>query len=490
MRSFTCTKGGSDRFFNIELRGKAFTMSWGRVGGKALTKTQEFDGEAAARKAHDKLIRQVLAKGYVETPAGGARGRGMREALEEALAADPDDVATAMAYADYLQEQGDPRGEFVSVQLALEDEKRPATERKQLRRREEELLQAHEREWLGEPLAHYLLDHIEAEPRSEHRWQRGLLAHLRVQSLTRAFAQALAAAPAARFLRTLHVEGEARYWDLEEVPPPPPRVPTPQGVREHWELLELIGAPCLATLRVFQMGDVDGEPPADGWGDCHTYAAGLEHVLAGMTRIEELHLLCKEYDIDHLFALPNLDRLRVLRVYHFGVRGNAGERARYEYPLDVLAANPALGNLTHVLFHPHQEEYHPAHYGRGRRPSFLPLGQVRALVRSPHLKKLTHLQLRLSNMGDEGCEVLVASGILRRLTWLDLRHGCVTDDGARLLAACPDVAHLEHLDLSRNALTIEGIRALQAAGVRLRAVSPLTDQEQEEESYLFEGDGE
>ena len=73
-----------------------------------------------------------------------------REALEAALAAAPDDLAAHMAYGDLLSEQGDPRGEFVQVQLALEDERRPAAERKELQRRERELLDAHEREWLGE----------------------------------------------------------------------------------------------------------------------------------------------------------------------------------------------------------------------------------------------------------------------------------------------------------------------------------------------------
>ena len=53
------------------------------------------------------------------------------------------------AYADYLAERGDPRGEFMQVQLALEDESRPAAERKKLAAREKALLKKHERDWLG-----------------------------------------------------------------------------------------------------------------------------------------------------------------------------------------------------------------------------------------------------------------------------------------------------------------------------------------------------
>src|SRR4051794_5837247 len=86
----------------------------------------------------------------------------MREALEQALIDNPDDVASHMAYADYLREQGDPRGEFIQVQLALEDPARSAAERKRLKKREQELLGAHEREWLGE-LAPLLLSTPEEE---------------------------------------------------------------------------------------------------------------------------------------------------------------------------------------------------------------------------------------------------------------------------------------------------------------------------------------
>ncbi len=64
----------------------------------------------------------------------------MREAFEKAILENPDDLAGYAAYADWLAEQGDPRGEFMQVQLALEDEGRPAKERKRLQKREQELL--------------------------------------------------------------------------------------------------------------------------------------------------------------------------------------------------------------------------------------------------------------------------------------------------------------------------------------------------------------
>ena len=77
------------------------------------------------------------------------------QALENAILANPDDLGAHAAYADWLIEQGNPRGEFIQVQLALEDEKKPAKERKELQKREKGLLEKHQREWLGE-----LADHL------------------------------------------------------------------------------------------------------------------------------------------------------------------------------------------------------------------------------------------------------------------------------------------------------------------------------------------
>src|SRR4029077_1289045 len=140
----------------------------------------------------------------------------------------------------------------------------------------------------------------------------------------------------------------------------------------------------------------------------------------------------------------------------------------------LLAGNPALGNLTQLMLHPH--------FARDR--SFIPLRRVAPVFRSPHLKSLIHLQLRLSDMGDEGVREIVASGILKRLKWLDLRHGRITDEGARLFAPCSDTRNLERLDLSRNAVSSAGLNALRKAGMNAVANNPLTEQELANQEYL------
>jgi uncharacterized protein (TIGR02996 family) len=399
----------------------------------------------------------------------------MREAFERAILERPDEIAGYAAYADWLQEQNDPRGEFIAVQLALEDESRPASERKKLQEREAELLKAHERELLGElgPFLHAEDKDAKTATRIAPRWRRGFLRELTVGRLSCALAQTLGTATACRFVRELAIHNtlSGRFGGLHPNEPKP-CVPTPPRMHHHHEYFELIGSPFLQQLRVFRMGNV--EPPEAGCCDSHCYAEGLEHLIATMPRLEELHLLCRDYDVGKLFALSNLTTLRVLRAYHIE-----------EHPLEILAANPAFANLTHLQFHPHSAR-EPDELGY--KMSYLPLEQVQELVRAPYLKSLTHLQLRLSDMGDDGVREIIDSGILKRLKWLDLRHGCITDDGAKLFAKCPDAKNLECLDLSRNAVSVTGLNRLRTAGVKAVANRPLIRGELDEQIFLGEGD--
>src|SRR5262249_59488826 len=114
----------------------------------------------------------------------------------------------------------------------------------------------------------------------------------------------------------------------------------------------------------------------------------------------------------------------------------------HHYPLDLLAKNPSLGNLTTLMFHPH---------GADDADAYIRLPGLRAVINSPHLKSLTHIHFHLHDVGDEGCEEIVKSGVLKRLKVLDLAWGNITDAGVQTLAACPDLKNRELLDLRRDA---------------------------------------
>jgi uncharacterized protein (TIGR02996 family) len=380
----------------------------------------------------------------------------MRQALESALVARPDDLVSHAAYADYLTEQGDPRGELIGVQLALEDPTRQGDERRRLQQRESELLDAHLREWLGE-IAYVLLDDESAIKRNpfglEHpgrgkdrfRFARGWLESLELDELNVALARALARCPTIRLLQRLLIR-HTGYNDGEEAC-----------------YAALAALPALDCVRQFILGPNDG-------GHCHISGAGVVPVIARMSRLEELELYAHRVEVKQVFALP-MPHLRNLFVHH--LQG---------YPLEVLANNPTLGNLVDLDCYPH------ALVSDDERAYIQP-ESFRALVHSPYLKSLTHLTINQSDIGDQGVRDLVDSGMIKQLRYLDLDNGRITDEGARMLAACPEVLRLEKLSLSGNALTEEGIAALEATGVPLAAGEQHTPEAiQEDLVHLWEGD--
>jgi uncharacterized protein (TIGR02996 family) len=457
MRTFEFKDGKSNKFWNIELSGKAFTVTFGRIGTAGQTQEKSFPSEAAARAAHDKLVAEKTGKGYVETSAGGVgaaapAGSGSGKALENAILANPEDLGAHAAYADWLIEQGDPRGEFIQVQLALEDPKTPGGKRKELAEREEKLLEAHRDQWLGD------LAELFAEGDVEAEFARGWLSSLQIPDLNVALSRALAKAPLARLLRRLAIndtayEEEGEYEEGSDIPEGADTPSLHPLLRCH-----------LSNVRVFQLGNLD---EAEDF-NCHMDGETAVDFVKKMPRIEELYLLAHQVDTKALFGLKTLENLRVLQVYHVADT----------YALETLAKNPALGKLTHLLCHPHAMEEDEAYIG---------LKGVKALVHAPHLTSLTHLRLRLCDMGDAGIQEIVKSGILKRLKVLDLRNGLVTDDGAKALAGCAELRNLESLDLSRNRLTDAGIALLKKTGIQVAANEQWQGDDDDQE-YLYEGD--
>ena len=56
MRTFVLTDSKSNKFWNIDLQGARFTVTFGKVGTKGQTQTKDFPDAAKAQKAHDKLV--------------------------------------------------------------------------------------------------------------------------------------------------------------------------------------------------------------------------------------------------------------------------------------------------------------------------------------------------------------------------------------------------------------------------------------------------
>jgi uncharacterized protein (TIGR02996 family) len=398
------------------------------------------------------------------------------EAFEAGLLDHPDDIARWSAYSDYLSERGDPRGEFMRVQLALEDESLSPADRTKLKAAEAELLAAHEREWLG-PLAAFTVDGpkvpqwrsggVQELPPVFHEFERGWLRRVEFPSLSVNQARALVACTDARLLRELVVEGVA-YGDQFDDGPDLPE----HADENEVSLSVLLRCPHLRAVRAFRLGE-QATFDQEYHPNCHTPGEMSCKLVKALPRVERLELHAHNVDPE-LFWLP-MPRLRHLSVLH-----------AHDYHLDVLADNPTVTELTTLLCHPHAiEHYHTT-------GAYIRLEHLRAVCRSPHLKKLNHLCLRLTDFGDAGVSELIDSVALARLRVLDLRGGCITDEGARRLAASPHLKGLTFLNLGRNALTEAGVGLIRATGVNADLSNQHTDAvldlARDIPRYLYEGD--
>lgn len=142
-----------------------------------------------------------------------------REALEAALAAEPESVALHSAYADLLIEEGDPRGEFIRLSLMLEDATLAEDERKVMERQAEKILAKNEREWLGQ-LFPYCEDANVISSRLAAfmiTWNRGWIAEVDVRSVDVSLYSLLSNNPLAKFNRVLRVSEIINLLLLDEI---------------------------------------------------------------------------------------------------------------------------------------------------------------------------------------------------------------------------------------------------------------------------------
>jgi uncharacterized protein (TIGR02996 family) len=214
----------------------------------------------------------------------------------------PDDDTPRLVLADWLQDQGDPRGELMHLQVTRfrlsEDDPRYAN----LHRRERQILDAHALNWLG-PLVDLVV-----------RWEfrRGLIA---------------LEAQAGRLLGDNHLdwleEDEILRW-LEELVLVEPSA-------KH--LGRLASSPLLGHLSIL---DLDDNDIAD---------AGLARLLTSphLSGLRELRLAYNRLGTHGATALANCAGLVRLQVLDLGGNriGDTGARA--------LAESPHLGNLRRLI---------------------------------------------------------------------------------------------------------------------------------------------
>jgi len=427
MRRFEFSDGKSNKFWEIDLEGDSFTVRYGRIGTDGQSSTKTYRSPEEASKQADKLIASKTKKGYaeVEATAAAAPKSGNPE-LERAIHDNPDDLDAWAVYGDWLQEQGDPRGELVSLEvLAARGQDNDASAK-----RREQLFATHRDAWVGPVLAKALtVDNDEATIEAE--WKFGFLHSVRMASHWDAegptvpeMLRAMLKVESAKFLHKLafgvtDLEGDT---DFDEV------------------MLPLSKVGKLPSLRHLTVGDYDYEDQEITW------------VVVG--------------NVGRLWpVLPNLEYLKV--------RGSAVELGTVEHPkLQQLvietagltkdaarslsaAKLPALTSLEAWIGEDYRSEEHGEHSE---------IEDFRPLLAGEATPALTHLGLKNADFEDDIAVALCTAPIVKQLRTLDLSMGTMAEVGARALVEnAAHFKHLDRIDLDENAIDDPEVQALTAA---------------------------
>jgi predicted DNA-binding WGR domain protein len=71
MPRYEFSEGSSNKFWQIDLKGKSFTTTYGKIGTSGQTSLKEWKDAAEAKKEYDKLVAEKTKKGYELVGGGG-----------------------------------------------------------------------------------------------------------------------------------------------------------------------------------------------------------------------------------------------------------------------------------------------------------------------------------------------------------------------------------------------------------------------------------
>ncbi|NOK39098.1 WGR domain-containing protein [Corallococcus exercitus] len=424
MPRYEFTEGSSSKFWEITLEGTTLTKRWGRIGSDGQEKVEEFDSKAEAKKAYEAQIHEKERKGY--TLAGGGEDDGgeataesaVNPDLEAAILAKPDDVKGYLAYADWLEGEGDPRAELIRLQHSALDA--PAAKATAVHKQVAKYVETHSGELLGESLAEAVSDET-----LKLEWHLGFIREARLGQVdydsTADIPELLGellAHPSARFLSRLTV-GMATF----------------DGENEYHDVLEVLAkAKPAPPLRSLFIGDFEYPDETEiSW----THVGNLQPLYKVYPQLRELRVRGGEIELGKV----DLPELRAFTVETGGLPESAVKSI-------VKAKWPKLEALE-VWFG--QEEY-----GAGGG-----VKDLKPLLDAEGVPALRKLGLRNAEFTDELCAALPSAKVLAQLEELDLSMGTMGDGGAETLAQnARAFQHLKALDVSRNFLTEAGLKVV------------------------------
>jgi len=337
--------------------------------------------------------------------------------LLAAIIANPDDDAPRLVLADWLSQQGEPRGELIVVACTLTHDDVPIGVRRQLLKRHEALLREHGARWLNE---------LGLKP-SEGHFVRGMVEAVEApaKTLLPRIDQLFACTPV-RALRVIDVvEKQLRAIAFSTHLPRLRSLAFENLQSKLTPLLETEGLRSLRALRIGQGRVVDGD---------------LRGLLGASCQLRELRLdrnRISKRGATTLADSPNASTLRVLDLCMNELK-DAGARA--------LASSPNLTELTALNLNHNQLTFEGAE----------------AIASTPTMTHLCELDLGFNQLGDRGVTALARSMFLRELESLHLDMTGLTAGGAQVLVASVGWPKLQGLFVAQNRLTPSAEALLQS----------------------------
>ncbi len=386
--------------------------------------------------------------------------RGFLQAIQES----PDDDLHRLAWADWLDDQGDAsRAAFIRAQLQAARLAPGDLQRDALEDEVDELLAEHEQDWAGR-LGQLAL---------EWRWKRGCIEHITVWADTLlTHGQELFATMPIRELRILADADELPRladWPLLE------RVESLELTRIREEslfttpylrdtpILALLSSRYLTRLTALDLRGQGVEGPA--------LQAILDRGLLGQLRRLEL-ANAKAVGDRFIRQLANTNSsLQTLSLANtnltpYGLRALLQSRKHpHLRQLDVNFGMLFRGEVTastlqsELLSVPLAQQLETLHFERVS----LTVEAVENLLESPLAQQLTALELNGCWYGGEIAATLAASPNLANLRRLIIPSNVLRDKGIVALARSPHLSNLLELDVSQNGIASPGLRALMTS---------------------------
>ncbi len=348
------------------------------------------------------------------------------EAFLRSIIETPGDDGPRLIYADWLDENGDPaRAEFIRVQCRLATADEDAPERRDLQRREYELLADHWGDWAA-PLV----------GRVRHwRFRRGFVEQVKLE--------------AGQFLKE-----PWRLLDFAPIQELEVRHPTPEEMRALLASKHIRRITRL-NLDHAELGDAGASQLADS---------------PNLARLTGLSLRFTKIGTDGLLALarsPHLRSLQSLNVTANDLPRDALARlaAACRLPLERLSWDDEMGpdGMRDLSASPLAGRLKALHL----RATRLGREGLHVLAESSAFTRLEELSINTDVVTTAGAAALAAAPFLRRLTSLELSNTSIRDEGVAELGRQAQAASLRRLTLSMSKTGSDGVLAL--------ANSPLCD---------------